>query len=174
MLSLIAIGLVCWFWLHHSDAPIRMSLVLIPLLPAVVIGASTRSPFGDAELSVSHPLPPLRSGHLGGLLLLAALVLTLVASTWEAESIGWELSRNLAGYTGLAFIGARILGSGIGWVVPLGYVTVAALLDHTSRWAWATTLPTNRWSLFVAIALLTVGSLLIASSGAPVPADDVP
>ena len=164
VLILAVTGAISWFWLRQmvgAGNDVDFSLIVIPLLPAVVIGASTRSPFGDTELSVSRSLPALRFGHLAGLLLGGALALSLAANGWSLESIEWELVRNLAGYTGLAFIGARILGSGICWVAPLGYGVIAVMVDPKSRWAWPGEWPLNQWSVAVATVLIAVGLLAV-------------
>lgn len=177
VLILTIIGAISWFWLRQtmeSGSGVRFPLIVIPLLPAVVIGASTRSPFGDTELSVPRSLPMLRFSHLAGLLLCGALALSLAANGWSLESIEWELVRNLAGYSGLAFIGARILGSGICWVVPLGYGVIALMVDPDSRWGWLSRLPSDRWSVTVATVLIVAGLLVVTLQTERGAGDDVP
>ena len=174
---LAVIGAISWFWLRlivESGNDVDFSLIVIPLLPAVVIGASTRSPFGDTELTASRSLPALRFGHLAGLLLCGALALSLAANGWSLESIEWELVRNMAGFSGLAFIGSRVLGSGICWVLPLGYGVIALMVNSDSRWAWPGELPTDQWSMTVATILIVVGLLAVTVQTARDTGDDVP
>lgn len=166
---LAAAGLITWFWFRRiaGDGPeLRLWLIVLPLLPAVVIGTSTRSPFGDVDLVASRSLPILRFGHLAGLLLFEAGMLGLAAYDWRVADLEWGLIRNLTGYTGLAFIGARLLGSGIAWVVPLGYATLALMLDPASRWAWPHRFPNDRWSVAVAATLIAMGLLMVSLDGA--------
>lgn len=168
---------IAWFWLREmmeSGSRVGFSLIVIPLLPAVVIGASTRSPFGDTELCVSRSLPALRFVHLAGLLACGVLALDLAANGWSFDNIEWELARNLAGYSGLALIGARILGSGICWVAPLGYAVAASLVHPDSRWAWPGRLPNDRWSVTVAGTLVLAGLLLAVFQRTRDTGDDVP
>lgn len=184
---LAASGAIAWFLLWRivesgitaADVPeaIALPLIVIPLLPAVVIGVSTRSPFGDTELSVSRSLPLLRFIHLAGLLTGGVIALALAANAWIFDSIEWELVRNLAGYTGLALIGARLLGSGLSWVVPLGYGVIAFMLtatDPKSRWAWPGEWPLDRWSVTVAMVLIVVGLLTVTLQAERDTGDDVP
>lgn len=164
--ALLITGVAAWLALRETSYPeadVTMPLVVLPLLPAVVIGASTRSPFGDTELSVSYSLPSLRFGHLAGLLFIGGLILAGAASGWNPDAIGWELIRNLAGYTGLAFLGARLLGSGICWVVPLGYGVAALLLNPKSRLAWPSQFPNDGWSIAIAAAIVVIGLRAITS-----------
>jgi hypothetical protein len=174
---LAVIGVLSWIGLRQAmetGSGVSFSLILMPLLPAVVIGASTRSPFGDTELSVGRSLPLLRFAHLAGLLACGALALGLAASGWSLESIKWELVRNMAGYSGLAFVGARVLGSGICWVVPLGYGVVTLMVDSDSRWAWLSRLPADRWSMTVATTLIVAGLLMVTLQRTRDTGDDVP
>jgi hypothetical protein len=166
---LAAAGLITWFCFRRivSDGPeLRLWLIVLPLLPAVVIGTSTRSPFGDVDLVASRSLPILRFGHLAGLLLFGAGMPGLAAYDWHVADLEWGLIRNLTGYTGLAFIGARLLGSGIAWVVPLGYAALALMLDPASRWAWPYRFPNDRWSVAVAATLIAIGLLMASLDGA--------
>lgn len=177
VVALAIVGVIAWLVLRQvmdPGADVTMPLVVLPLLPAVVIGASVRSPFGDTELSVSYSLPSLRFGHLAGLLLIGGMSLAGAASGWNPGEIGWELIRNLAGYTGLALIGARMLGSGICWVVPLGYGVAALLLDPKSRLAWPGQLPNDWWSVAIAGALVVVGLLAVTLQRSLDSGDDVP
>lgn len=172
--SIAVIGVISWLWLRqaHEIGMMEAALIIAPLLPAAIIGTSVRSPFGDTEHSVSYPLSRLRLGHLVGLLLCGTLALGLSTYGWNGDPIGWEFIRNMAGYTGLALIGARLLGSAICWVVPLGYGVISLLLAPTSRWAWVNDIPADRWSISIAVVLLVVGLIPVAFGQARQAADD--
>jgi hypothetical protein len=156
-------GVIDLLWLQHfpPDAIWRaLALAVLPLLPAVVIGAGARSPFGDIEHCVSRPLGPIRLGHLLALALIAALVL-LGASAIVGSGIERELVRNLAGYLGLSLLAARLLGIGISWAIPLAYATLAFVLLPQNPLAWPARYPLDARSLNIALALLVVGLLAV-------------
>src|SRR5438309_1165685 len=52
---------------------------------------------------------------------------------WNVPDGAWTLTRNLAGFTGLALLTARVLGSGLCWVLPLGYAVLALLAPSLVR-----------------------------------------
>lgn len=161
--GLAVIGVICWLWLRQAHAIhlMEVALLIVPLMTSAVIGASTRSPFGDTESSVSYPLPILRFSHLAGLLICATAVLGLSTYGWDGESISVEFVRNLAGFTGLALLGARFLGSGICWIIPLGYGVISLMVESRSRLAWPREIPADHWSLFVAVTLMVVGLFVV-------------
>ena len=145
-------------------------LTLAPLVSACALGASTRSPFGDAERSVARPLSALRLGHLVGLLVWAALALFLVSLPWNYDAAR-ILVRNLAGLSGLAFIAARLLGGHLSWTLPLAFAVIAPVAGGGARngglalWAWMGRPPTDLTSILIALALLTVGLAVVCSAG---------
>jgi hypothetical protein len=145
---------------------LKVSLIVVPPMPAVVIGASARSPFGDVEFTASRSLPALRFGHLAGLLLCGATVLGLAAYDWEVADIGSGLIRNLTGYAGLALLGARVLGSGIAWVAPLSYAVATLMVDDVPWWAWPGRLAIDQSSVAIAAALTAIGLLVVSLHGA--------
>ena len=165
---LLASGAVDWLWLFKfppQGALLTVSLVALPLLPAVVIGAGVHSPFGDIERTASRDVGMLRLGHLVALLLIAAFVLFL-GSSQATTGIERELIRNLAGYLGLTLLTAWLIGTGLSWVAPLGYAVVTLLLLPSNLIAWTARFPLDRWSLTVAAVLLVLGLLAVTPHGA--------
>lgn len=167
---LVVYALVAWYLaarIIHPDGGLRPGfwLIVAPLLPAVVIAASLRSPFGDTEQTASRSVPLLRAGHLIGLLICGGLALYGTTPNPASADLTWGLTRNLIGYTGLALLGSRLLGSGIAWAVPLGYAAVALLLDSGSRFGWPSRLEIDRWSVAVALVLFVLGSLAVILRG---------
>lgn len=144
VLILGVVAPVAWAltWLLVSQTPygvahggLTLLLVFGTLAAACVVGASTRSPFGDAELAAAHPLSPLRLGHLSGLLLWAVLTLSAVLLAFDLEGAKpayplLVLARNLAAFAGLAFLTARLVGARLSWVPPfvaaIAYLTLMA------------------------------------------------
>jgi hypothetical protein len=164
---LLLSGVIDLLWLHHfppHEIWRTLAMVVIPLLPAVVIGAGARSPFGDIERCASRPMGPIRLGHLLALALVAALVL-LGASTIINGGIERELVRNLAGYLGLSLLAAWLLGTGISWALPLAYATLAFILLPENPLAWPARYPLDARSLAVAASLLALGLLAVTLRG---------
>jgi hypothetical protein len=161
--------MIAWFWLQQiteAGPALRLLLIVLPLLPAVVISASARAPFGDTELLTSRWLPAFRFGHLIGLLVCGAAILSLAAYNWAVADVGWELIRNLMGYSGLALLGAWVFGSSIAWIAPLAYATLTLMVDDTHRWAFPRRFPNDRWSVMIAVSLIVIGLLLVSLRGA--------
>jgi hypothetical protein len=61
ILSLIAVTATITFAIADNPDLIPNFLMGIPLAAAVVVGAATGSPFGEAERTASQPLPTLRA-----------------------------------------------------------------------------------------------------------------
>jgi hypothetical protein len=169
---LAAVAVATWFWARWTGAEtltVTLLPLAMPLAAAAIIGTSTGSPFGESEAAASRPLEPLRVGHLAGLLGIAALTLALAAQHWSVADGGWMLVRNLAGFTGLALLTARVLGSGLSWVVPLGYAVLALVAPQAGQapaWAWAVRATTDQAAAVIATALLLAGLVLVARTGA--------
>ncbi len=159
-------GAALWLW-SIDDGEISVMPILSPLAAAAIVAAGARSPFGDAERTASRPLAPLRLGHLMGLLLLAAVGLAVVAARWGATDSEWSYLRNLAGFTGLALLAARVLGGGIAWVIPFGYGGWALYrFGQTTPWDWAVQTATDRGAAMIALVLLLAGLAAVVPSGA--------
>jgi len=161
-----------WLWLQwsrQSTLTIDMLPVSMPLAAAVVIGASTGSPFGEIEVTASRSLASIRLWHLAGLLLLATMALALPVVWWSVPEAKWLLVRNLLGFTGLALITARLLGGGLCWVLPLGYA-ILSMLAYQPReeiqWAWPVVAAGDSGASIFAASLLLVGLALIIGRGA--------
>lgn len=156
-----------WLLLTRSSEPqmIQLIWIVMPLVPAVVIGVSTWSPFGEVEHTASRPLLRMRAVHLGGLLLCATLGLAVAGLVAMDPELRWVLVRNLAGYTGLALIGARVFGPAFGstfsWVLPLAYGFLVRTVGDERRWAWAGQTSDRDSASVIAIILLTIGLALI-------------
>jgi hypothetical protein len=169
---LLVVAGITWLSLERShDLGLEMFLLTVmPLVAAAVIGASTGSPFGEPERSASRSLPALRLGQLVGLLLVAGLALALANQAESGTDTAWLLVRNGAGYAGLALLGARLLGSGPAWVIPVGYglmvSIVARLLVKETWWLWPAqdTADGSAWAS--ALVLLGLGLVVIVPSGA--------
>ena len=166
--SLAGIAALTWWSLDRSRDSMLTCLLLamMPVAAATTIGISTRSPFGEAERTVSRSLPVLRFGHLAGMLAVAAVALIAAnqAETGAAtgHAFAWVLVRNGAGYAGLALLGARLLGAGLSWVPPVaygvaGYVAGIAREHKSAWWLWPVQEDTDGSAWSVALVLLVIG-----------------
>lgn len=162
LLALVVAATWLWRRVAAGDALSTMLLIITPsLAAAAVIGAGTSSSLADLEATASRVLPPLRLGHVGGLLGLMALGLLAVGG-----ALDMTLMRDLAGFTGLALLTARLAGSAVSWIVPLGYGALAMLVGAGQHWAWPIAEATDREAMLIAGVLLTLGLAVIAWSGA--------
>lgn len=167
--AIAALGapLLGW-WSGAETAPFLLAMV--PLAPAVVLGAATRSPFGEAERTASRSLPWLRFGQVALLLAGGALALLAIGAAMR-DGAGWVLLRNGAGLAGLALLGARLLGAGLAWAPPLAYLAIVhvAWMANEGRGPWGhwvlTDAPTSRGTAVALLALLG-GAALVVASGA--------
>lgn len=180
-LWLVASAVVAWALLRASDdrAVIKLVLIILPLAPAVIIGAGQYSPFGELEQTASHMLPALRLAQMVVLLALAGGTLAAANSAAGGEDFRWLLVRNGAGYAGIALLGGRLTGASLSWLPPLAYgmfVLVAplgALLERESRWLWPIQPPVERPAGAIAVALLVVGLAVASCLGARITTDEV-
>jgi len=168
LLAVVAVATWLWRRVAAGDAfGLSLLITIPPLVAACVIGATTSSPLADLEATASRALPPLRLGHLGALLGLAALGLAAAGGALDGA-----LVRDLAGFTGLALLTARLAGSAAAWIVPLGYGALAVLVGPGPRWAWPVQTATNREAVVIAAVLLALGLGAVAWSGARVQTGD--
>jgi len=159
-------ALLAWFCLvRYDDLPVDLAALALPLLPAVVIGVTARSPFGDVEEVASQPLPLFRLLYLAGLLVIG-IALLIGAASVAGIDLRLALVRTLVGCTGLALLSGRILGHRLAWIAPLAYAAATLYLDAASRWAWPKQVPVEGWSLFCGLALGALG-LLAAAQATP-------
>jgi hypothetical protein len=118
---------------------LTLTLVFGALAAACVVGASSGSPFGDTERTVSRPLAALRCGHLGSLLVWSALVLSAALLAFDLDDARpvyplLMLVRDIFGLGGIALITARLVGDHLPWLPPLAfsiaYLTVMGSGGH--------------------------------------------
>jgi hypothetical protein len=147
-----------------------------PLAAAVVVGVAVRSPFGETERLASAALALLRAGHVAGLVVVAAIGLGIGGALWRPAGISIEdavtiLTRNLAGFAGLALIAAVLIGGGLSWLAPLGFgggTMMAHLVGiaDDAWWYWPVQDADDGSARFVATALLVVGIVALSRMGA--------
>lgn len=177
IVGFVVIALAGWLWVArhgHQPRSVLLALVTVPLAAACVIGVGTYSPFADLEQTVSRSLTLPRLLHLAGLLGTAALILGSAAIAWPPGDGVVIVLRNLIGFAGLAFIGARLLGGLLSWPLAVAFGMVAFVSPFVirageaepPRWAWPLWSGEDKSSMITAIALLVVGGGLVVLSGA--------
>jgi hypothetical protein len=181
---LVLLGAAGLLWRRLSDGdPLNNDLMVtgLPVAAAVIIGSSTGSPFRDVEDAARHWLPALRLPHLVGLVILAAGALALTTTAWHVADIQWALGRNVILFTGLAVLGARLVGPGLGWLLPVGYGFLAFLATLLAAgqphhqlqwaksdvpWAWSLHAGTEHEAALVASLVLIISLGIVAQWGA--------
>lgn len=178
-LGLVAIvGAFYWFGITQSATSTSDLLtgvkVAVPLLLALVIVTTTRSPFGEAERTASRSLPLLRGGQLIGMALVAIAGLALAADAWRGDDVRLLLIRNLAGLLGIGLLAALLLGTSLAWIVPsvAGFLALLttpdelANISHDILWTWPTRGIDDRAALALVAVMTLVGLLAHARRGA--------
>lgn len=163
LLAIAAVAAALWrHWSSGDSSSAAMLLIVPPLAAAAIIAVGTRSPMHDLEATANHGLPLLRLGHIAGLLALAALGLAIVSGPSH-----WMLVRNAAGFTGLALLTARVLGSSLSWVPPLCYGALLAVGATLGPYVmWPMNAASDRAAAAIATTLLLAGLALVAWFGA--------
>jgi hypothetical protein len=141
---------------------------------AAAIAIATASPLGEPERVTGRWLPFLR--------LATALALTAAsASALAAAGIGGHLAggtldvvRNVAGLAGVGLLGAALLGGGLAWAWPAGYLVVGAYGLYTqwhgpaltTPWIWAARPPHDFGAAACAALVFTAGIVVTTVRGA--------
>ncbi len=179
LLALAVMAGLAWLWANamlqvpmlRGNSQIYIPVMFfIPLLSAAVIGAAVYSPFGEVELVASRSLPGLRLGHAAGLLAVALATLMLAAAQWRYDWAELILARNLAGFAGLAFLGAALVGSRLSWVPPMAFGIIAYRLGAIGYgkfawWAWPMQPIGDDLAWTLALGLLLVGLSAVTLRG---------
>jgi hypothetical protein len=170
MLAACAIALrTALHWLPRSGVFAQQIPLTIEAGAAAVIGVTAGSPFGDPERAAGRWLPYLR---LTAALVLAGAAFGALAAGSAAQHLdggALGLLRDLAGFTGLAFLTGAVLGGAMAWIGPIGYlgITVPALAGHwTTPWLWPARPPHDHGAAICAGLVFAAGAALITLRGA--------
>ncbi len=178
--TLIAVAILGWIgadWMLQlpkfggaSGYALIPAILLMPILSGCAIALTTPSPFGETERTVSRSLPALRLLHLGGLLIWAALTFAIVTRHWAHPAAELMLARNLAGFTGLALLGAWLLGGRLSWVLPIAFGGVVTLTGRDAPnqfawWAWSIRPGDDALAALLALAALIAGLAAVSLLG---------
>jgi hypothetical protein len=122
----------------------------------------------DLEHTAAQPMHRHCVVHMTAVLLYATLLAVLPMAAGASAEVTVAAVRNVAGYLGLAMIGARLFGSGLAWVPPLAMfgptLLVGVRWDSTPEpWAWSIHGPHSVPAALTA-AVLCVGGLCLAAT----------
>jgi hypothetical protein len=150
----------------------------LPLLfeaaAAAAIAVTTGSPLGEPERVAGRRLPYVRFAV--ALALTIAAVGALAAAGTGAHLAGGALdvARNTAGLVGLGLLSARLLGGGLAWVGPTGYLIVGVYGLYTqwhgpaltTPWIWPARPPDDLGASICAGLVFVCGMAVITVRGA--------
>ncbi|MET9348110.1 hypothetical protein [Streptomyces termitum] len=158
---------------HLVDYAVPVAAV-VPVAYAVVLGTTLHSPMADLEYVSARPVSLYRRLQLIALTLFAAVLSALPLVFGLPVEVFAASVRNAAGHLGLAVISARLFGSGLAWLLPLGTFGPTLLLgvgaDNTPEWwAWSIHSVSSPEALALASALWLAALLL---PGSPSTAED--
>lgn len=160
----IALG-TALHWLPRSGMFAQQIPLTIEAGAAAVIGVTVASPFGDPERAAGRWLPYLR---LAAAVALAGTAFGALAAGSAAQHLdggALGLLRDVAGFTGVAFLTGAVLGGGLAWIGPLCClaVTMPALAGRwTTPWLWAAR-PTHDHGAAICAGLVFTAGLALAT-----------
>jgi hypothetical protein len=144
LLAACAVALrVALQWRWDTYGALQLPLIF-EATSAAVIGVTTASPLGEPERTAGRWLPFLRLGTAAALT--AAAVGALAAAGTGVHLAGGTLDvlRNVTGLTGIGLLCAAMLGGGLAWAAPVGYLVVGVYALYTdwhgpalsTPWIW--------------------------------------
>ncbi len=144
---------------------------VVPLAHAVILATTLFSPMADLEQTSAQPMSRHRGVYLVVLLALALGLSALPLIAGATGEVFGSAARNVVGYLGLSMISARLFGSGLAWLLPLGVFGPTLLLgvrsDNTPEpWAWSLHTSSSTSAAVVATALWVIG-VYAAATGRP-------
>lgn len=170
VLAACAVALrVALHWLPRSGVFARQIPLIIEAGAAAVIGVTAGSPFGEPERVAGRWLPYLRLAAAVALAGAALGVLAAGSASQHMDGGTLGLLRDLAGFTGLAFLVGSVLGGALAWIGPIGYlgITLPALTGHwTTPWLWAVRPPHDRGAAICAGLVFAAGLAVVTVRGA--------
>ena len=100
---------------------------------AAAIAITTASPLGEPERVAGRWLPVLRLATALALTVVAVAALAAAGTGADLAGGALDVLRNVAGMTGLGLLCAAVIGGGLAWVGPVGYL-VAGVYGLYTQW----------------------------------------
>ena len=169
-----AIGLRIALLGHWDDYGALQLPLIFEAAAAVSVVATVASPFGEPERVAGPWLPVLR---LAVTLALTAVAIGLLAAAgFGAHLAGGTLdaARNVAGITGIGLLCAVVLGGGLSWTGPTGYLVAAVYALYTqwhppaltTPWLWPARPSHDLGGALCAGLAFACGVVLVTARGA--------
>jgi hypothetical protein len=160
-------------WRWDTYGALQLPLVF-EACAAAVIAVTTASPLGEPERATGRWLPFLRLGGALGLAVTAAGALTAAGTGAHLAGGTLDVLRNVAGLTGIGLVCAAVLGDGLAWVGPVGYLVVGVYglqtqWHHpalTTPWIWPARPPHDIGAALCAGLVFATGMVVITVRGA--------
>lgn len=141
---------------------------------SAVIAAAASSPLGDPERVAGRGLAVLRLTMTVTLTITAGALLIAAGTGTTLTGGAADVVRNLAGLTGIGLICAVLLGGGLAWTGPLGYLIASVYAIYTqwhqpaltTPWLWPARPAGDVGGAACAAAAFVVGILLCTFRGA--------
>jgi cytochrome c biogenesis protein CcdA len=140
--------------------------IVLPVVPAILIALTARSPFGETERAAGYFLPKLELANTAFLIGWSVLLILIASTASTLPDFGSLTIRNFAGYLGVALIGNRLFGPEAGWIPTGAYAPVVALYRTMHRpaeplLAWPAWTFDERGAIAIAAALFLLGAISI-------------
>ena len=175
-----AIGLriaLAWSW--DTYGALQLPLVFEAGC-AAAIAITTASPLGEPERVAGRWLPFLRLATALALTVAAAVALAAAGTGAHLAGGALDVLRNVAGMTGLGLLCAAVLGGGLAWVGPVGYLVAGAYGLYTqwhgpaltTPWLWPARPPHDPGAAICAGVVFAIGLAVITVRGARDPAGE--
>ncbi|WP_042402360.1 hypothetical protein [Streptacidiphilus carbonis] len=161
--------------LRHWDAYGALQLPLIfEAAAAVSVTATAASPFGEPERVAGRLLPYLRAAVTVALTAAAVGLLTAAGTGGHLSGGTLDVLRNVAGITGIGLLCAAVLGGGLSWTGPTGYLVAAVYALYTqwhppvlaTPWLWPARPPHDLGGALCAGLLFGCGLAAVTVRGA--------
>jgi hypothetical protein len=141
---------------------------------AAAIAITTASPLGEPERVAGRWLPFLRLATVLALTVTAVAALAAAGAGAHLAGGALDVLRNVAGMTGLGLLCAAILGGGLAWVGPVGYLVAGAYALYTqwhgpaltTPWLWPARPPHDLGAAVCAGLVFAAGLAAITARGA--------
>lgn len=147
---------------------------------AAVIAVTTASPLGEPERATGRWLPFLRLGTAFALTAAAAGALAAAGTGAHLAGGTLEVLRNVTGLTGIGLLLAAVVGGGLAWAGPIGYLMAGLFALYTdwhgpalsTPWIWPGRPPHDLGAALCAGLVFAGGLAVITVRGARDPAGE--
>jgi hypothetical protein len=168
-LAMIVAGAIALGFASHSRATAQVLPLVIETAAAMVIAATTSSPFGGPECATGRWLPYLRLTAVTTLTGATIAVLSVGSATTHASGGALGVMRDVAGLTGVGLLAAAFVGGGLAWTGLMTYLVIAhhaMSAGWTTSWTWPARPPHDRGAAMCAALVFMAGTAIITTRGA--------